>query len=122
MDTRRQQIVNILSVLVGLIPVVIQYSRGGDPTSLALFGIVVVLISIIFIWDWVNERIGRIDSLVTETDELKKRFDSMERITELDKRLSILEHSRKGAVDPKIVMFIMLVIVVLLYLRQVGII
>lgn len=69
-----------------------------------------------------REKAGKIDSLVERLNRIEQRIDYMQEIHRLDKRVSLLEEgkAKKGQVDPKIIMLIVLLFLLYLYLRSIG--
>ncbi|MBI4017733.1 MAG: hypothetical protein HY366_02200 [Candidatus Aenigmarchaeota archaeon] len=122
MVTRRETFLNLLVVSIGLLTAILQFYRSGDLASLAILGIATVVVAIYFIYDWIKDRFGRIEILTERINKVEGMMDDMKIHTELDKRLSVIEilMNRKGAVDPKTVMAIILVILFILYLRTAG--
>jgi len=108
--------------LLTAIMVISQLFGSAGPTPLVLmgFGMLIFLFSLvldIFRGKWIV-----VDVIEKKIYKIERKVDIMERIHNLDKRLSMVESSPKlkGTLDPQIVLFIFMLIIFFLYLREMG--
>ncbi|MBI4017499.1 MAG: hypothetical protein HY366_00980 [Candidatus Aenigmarchaeota archaeon] len=120
MTSKRDLAITVLTVLIGITPLIIQFYRTGDTASLTVAGILLVALPIYFIFDWVTNKFGLIDSLGERVLKLEEKTDYMKEVHALDKRISIVERNGKGAINPKYIVFGVMVLLFILYLRTAG--
>ena len=120
MTSKKEMFANIWVLLIGLLPTAIQFYRTGDVASLTVTGILLAIIPVYFIFDWITNKFGTIDALDKRVRKVEEKVDYMKDVHTLDKRVSFLEKSRKGAVNPKYIVLAVMTILFLLYLRVAG--
>ena len=79
-------------VLVGIVPAMLQFYRSGDTSSLVITGFLFILLSVYFIYEHGRNEIRRIEG-----------------------RIEMLEKTKKGTIDPRNVILILLIFVLRLF-------
>ncbi|MBI2173141.1 MAG: hypothetical protein HYT73_02945 [Candidatus Aenigmarchaeota archaeon] len=122
MPSRWEKFATILVIVVGIIPIVTQFSSQGDSSSLILLGAIFLVILIYFISDYVKDKLSQVDKVVEKIAKMEEKVDYMKSIHELDKRVSLIEEKKKkGQVDPRLAAIVILLVLLYLYLRSIGI-
>jgi len=124
----------LFTALVGIITLIFSYRSPETGVSL-LIGIFIV-IGVYFLTDFLiaiaKRKLAQIDKntqdisiIKKELKELNDRLNFHSEIARLKARVEHMENEsrkRKGAIDPRIVILIILVILLFLYLRTIGLI
>ncbi|MBI2139962.1 hypothetical protein HYU14_03490 [Candidatus Woesearchaeota archaeon] len=119
----------LLVALIGLIPLAFELA-DGESSNIAGFIILTSIFVFIafyfvytFVWVKVKKYINQISDNSKRIEEIGKTLDYKEQFHQFDKRVSALEmHMKKrGQIDPRTVIFIILLILLFLYLRNRGI-
>lgn len=97
MSKEGEPIRTIVMILIGLLPAALELYRTGDIQALSIVGFLFLLLSTYFIYDWT-----------------RSQFEQLER------RIEVLELRSKGAIDPRNVILVLMIILFLLYLRVAG--
>ena len=98
---------------------------------LVIFGIIIgtIFFTIFLIWvrDKYKKMINDIENNKKELEEIKKDLNFKELFNKMDIRLSVIEElmknqkrGKRGQVDPRWIAIIILIILLILFLRQVG--
>ncbi len=109
----------IFILLLALIPLILQIFNPTTYESQIIMGIMLIVGLFSVGWNYVKKNINRIDKNSETIKKIDDKINVMERIYEIDKRLSIIE-KRKGQVDPQILIIILLLILLFLFLRSAG--
>lgn len=119
----------LLVALIGLIPLAFELTdkessnTAGFIILTSIFVFIVFYFIYTFVWVKVKKYINQINDNSKKIEEIGKTLDYKEHFHQLDKRVSALEMNMKkrGQIDPRIVIFIILLILLFLYLRNRGI-
>ncbi len=126
-------IVQTIAVIVGIIPVVFLFQTSPTQIStqaLIILGIIVGVILAIFIFNSVYNKYNRFKRQIEENkrslDEIKRDLNFKNSINEMEVRMQVVETllktKRKGQIDPRIIMVVILIILLFLFLRVMKII
>lgn len=126
----------ILALIAGIITLVSFFTQEeASSQTYILFGIIVIIvflglgaISIINKWSDMNKRISNNS---TEVDEIQKSLNTHKLYNDMDKRMQVLEKlfdklvipkNKKGqGIDPRILFWIILIILLILFLKSIGV-
>lgn len=131
--------IQITSLIIMIVPIYfLLKTTPKEVTSQVLitFGIIVGLVSLIFIFSFIYSKYKKMcnDIKINKDDmkEIRKDLNFMELFNNMDKRISVLERlfdkliskSKRGnfVIDPRIIMWLLLIFLLFLFLRQMGII
>ncbi|MEA3229649.1 MAG: hypothetical protein U9P44_01930 [archaeon] len=125
----KKYIENIIVVLILVISIYFQFQKTSTTESMIIFAIIVVIIVLYFTSSYIKGKLSKIDKVNEHLLDLEKKRDYQKELHQIDKRVSILEEiakmkkiGKKGTVDPQTLIVILLIILLILYLRSIGII
>ena len=120
---------NIIVVLTLMISIYFQFQKTSTTESMIIFAIIVIIVVLYFTSSYIKDKLSEIDKTKEHFLDLEKKIDYQKELHQIDKRVSILEEistikkiRKKGTVDPQTLIVILLVILLILYLRSIGII
>ncbi len=131
MEQRKNTWVDVIVLSVAVLAVLFQIfpakSKGQQTVSLILFISILLFVGLLSVVGWVTTKvkfyIAQIYKNTTEIKELKEEIMLQKKMSDIDKRISILEslqRNKKGNIDPKIVLLVIVLILFFFYLRSLG--
>lgn len=126
MPSRLENLGTIVVIIIAILPLINQLAGQDNLLSWILFGAIALFVIIYFIYDsikdYIKGKFSQIDKISKRMEDIERSVDYMKRIHELDKRVSVLESqkSRKGMIDPRIIIIIFLLILLYFYLKSIG--
>ncbi len=122
----KNYIETIIVVLTLIISIYFQFQKTHTTESMIIFAIIVITIVLYFTSSYIKDKLSEIDKTKKHLLDLEKKIDYQKELHQIDKRVSILEEismmKKKGTVDPQTLIVILLIILLILYLRSIGII
>ena len=112
--------------VVGALPILAATFGIDTATSIILLGIILVFVVLGFIASFLTTYFKRqatnMDAIHERVKKLEEHINYMEKIAALDKRLAVIEETRnrKGVIDPRIVILVILLFLLYLYFRNIG--
>ncbi|MBL7170310.1 MAG: hypothetical protein ISS48_04780 [Candidatus Aenigmarchaeota archaeon] len=131
MKIKREEIIAVLGILIS---VYIYYSNPSDETATFFIGVILILIGILYSVWYLIDKFKEIEKNTKEINNIKKKLEIKEEINMTNQRISKLEgwkeaieniamrRKNKGQIDPRIILFIILLIIIFMFLRSQGII
>ena len=119
MSSRLEQFGIILSLISVIVPLAGQLFGFKNTDSLVLMGILYMLSIGYYSVGPLVDKFKTIDALSLRVGDVEKKVDCAERLAVLETRMGFLE-TKKGQVDPRVVIIILMLIVLFLYLRSIG--
>jgi len=127
----REEIIAILAILVSIY---LYYSRSSDEIVNYFIGTILILIGVFYSVWYLIDKFEEIKKNTKEINKIKRKLKTKEEINMVNQRLSKLEgwkevienialrRSKKGQIDPRIILFIIFLIILFMFLRSQGII
>ena len=112
--------------VVGALPILAATFGIDTATSIILLGIILVFVVLGFIASFLityfKRQATNMDAIHERVKKLEEHINYMEKIAALDKRLAVIEETRnrKGVIDPRIVILVILLFLLYLYFRNIG--
>ena len=131
MKVNREEIIAILAILVSIY---LYYSRSSDEIVNYFIGTILILIGVFYSVWYLIDKFEEIKKNTKEINKIKRKLKTKEEINMVNQRLSKLEgwkevienialrRSKKGQIDPRIILFIIFLIILFMFLRSQGII
>ena len=122
--------IEIGAIAIGIFAVVFQIfpsqTTRQQTVSVVFFVAILCYIALLYVYDYfygkVKFYIGEISNTSKEVCMIKSTLDIQQLLHSVDKRLSLLEAiNKKGGIDTRYILFLILLILFYLYLRSLGI-
>ena len=117
-------IIGIITTYFQINPPQTQEQRTASNT---IFFVVLFYIALYFVSDWVTDKVksylDKINTNQKDITDLKEKFNLEKRFNEIEKKIEVLNEkmkNKKGSIDPRIVIMIILLLLFYLYLRSIG--
>lgn len=135
-NTWFETINSLVLVIAALIPIYFLFKTTPSQitsTAVVIFGIIIGVIILIVIFSFIYQRYKNMSNGIinnkNELNEIKKDLNFKELFNQLDVRVRVLEQllkmnnkkrGKEGQIDPRIIGWIILIILVILFLRQIS--
>ena|SRR3989338_5978092 len=94
-----------LVVIATAITLYFQFTQDRSIQSVALFGVLIILVVVYFAYSYVRDRFAQIDALLTKIKTIEDKVDYMKDIGDLKTRVAVIEEQLrrrgKGSIDPR---------------------
>ncbi len=111
------------SLVLVLIAVANDFLSPGSVLVQTLTGTVTILLISYAVWEYMRERLGLAELAMKKINKLERQYGFMAKFSELEKKMALLEArvgSNKGVIDPGHLIFMLIVLFFILYMRARG--
>jgi len=128
---KKTDLITVISIGIAAFTIYLQIFPPKDPVdqarSVIYFVAILGYLGLLYIASWFTEKVKLYTNKINENAEsinkIREEIETNKRLSELDKRVSILEKikgNKRGSIDPKWILLIILLLLFYLYLRSIG--
>lgn len=125
----------ICTFLVGIFTVVLQiyqpHTAQEKAASMGWFVVIIIYIGFLYLVFYYTKKIktffAKIEKYGADIEKINTKMNEEKRFNEIEKKIAVLEvlsvrRGKKGQIDPRIILFIILLILLYFYLKSIGLI